>query len=97
MRTVATSTLGRKQLLQWIAEDPSTRNPTSIARALGIRQTSVRDWTLGNSRPDLDRRPALERLTDGRVQQDAWLTAKEKRARLKLAAIEPMVPRTGTG
>lgn len=80
-------TRGRTLLLGWAAKDSEGRTQTAIARAIGVTQPSVRDWMMGLSRPRDAQRIAVERLTDGFVERDSWMTEDE---RDRAEGVEPM-------
>lgn len=81
-------TEGHVALRRW-AEKYGRGAQSFVARAMKLAQPSVRRWFEGTSRPGLEHRTLLERLTDGAVPSAGWQTAAERRAfESTLASVE---------
>jgi transcriptional regulator with XRE-family HTH domain len=79
-----------------MAEDPSKRTCTALARALGVSRVAVSNWVHGKAKPDVLHRPGLRSITG--IEAEAWEDAEERAAvkrRDELAARNPFA--TGTG
>lgn len=75
---------------EWL---PSYGSQSSLARALGITQSSVSRWERRESRPEPHHRDAIELLSGGAVKASEWLTKAEQAA---VARIRAEACRTGT-
>lgn len=67
-------TEGRRALLRYLEQHK--RNPSWLARELGIAQPSARAWVVGKARPDHDMREAIHLLTG--VPAESWRTPAER-------------------
>lgn len=72
-----TATRGRQQLQAWVEAEP-TRNQTTLAELLEVKQPTVSAWLRGRARPDALQRELIEARTG--VPTDAWFTAEELEA-----------------
>lgn len=78
-------TPARRNLVRWMrAGSLQERGQTAIARALGLKQQSVRQWIVRISRPGTEHRQALQVLTKGEVVAPDWETRAERRQRERL-------------
>lgn len=81
-----TRTDGQRLLREWLAADTS-RSQSSLAKALGLNQSSVSDWIAGISRPDTVMRAALHERCG--IDEATWLSTSERKQLSRLR-------RTGT-
>ena len=76
---------GARQLEKWIGDGNATQ--TDVAKALDVTRQAVSSWCCGRVQPSLYYALAIQRMTDGVIPVDAWLT--EERA-ASLASLTPL-------
>ena len=69
-------TRGRALLAEWLNQPDHTQ--TALAAEVQVSQVAVSQWEHGRYRPDAHLRTALERVTDGFVPADSWMTDRER-------------------
>lgn len=73
---------GSRSLLRWMRRT-GTRQATLAAR-IGVGQATVSRWASGAIRPEGAHRTALRSIAG--IEEDAWLTAAERRRLERLAS-----------